>query len=129
SAVGPLTTILDDPDAPGFAVVRALRLLEAIGMLDDASLRRASEHPSAGVRENALQIIGARLRSNPELLDAVVARAEDDDPRVRFQAALALGDARGAPVRRIAAALARIAARDGADRWTRAAVFSSLLDR
>jgi putative heme-binding domain-containing protein len=129
AAVGPLTMILNDPHAPGVSVVLALRLLESLGKLDDASLQRAAARPSAGVREHALQLIEARLKSNPALIDTVLARAEDDDPRVRFQAAITLGDAKDAAVEGVAAALARIAARDGADRWARAAVFSSLHDR
>ena len=129
AAAGPLTAILNDRDASGASVAQALRLLETIGKLDDASIRSAAGHSSAGVREQALQLIEARLKSDPALIDVVLKRAEDDDPRVRFQAAITLGDAKDAPVERVSEALARIAARDGADRWARAAVFSSLHDR
>lgn len=129
AAVGPLIAILGTPDAPGYSVALTLGLLDSLGKLDDAALRRASAHPSAGVREYTLRLIEGRLKADPALLDTVLARTEDDDPRVRFQAAITLGDAHDAPAERIAAALARIAVRDGADRWTRAAVFSSLRDR
>ncbi|WP_337176823.1 PVC-type heme-binding CxxCH protein [Paludisphaera sp.] len=129
AAAGPLAAILGDADSPGYAIAAALGLLDALDGLDAEMLRRASAHPSAGAREIALRLIGDRLKSDPSLIEAVLARADDDDPRVRFQAAITLGDAPDAPVDRVVAALASIAARDGADRWARAAVFSSLRDR
>ena len=53
--------------------------------------------------------------------------ADDADARVRLHVALALG--RGRTNRATIDALAAIARRDGADRWVRAAVFSSMRDR
>jgi putative heme-binding domain-containing protein len=48
--------------------------------------------------------------------------ADDPDPQVRFQTALALGNWDD---RRAGEALAKLARRDGADRWMRAAIVSS----
>ncbi len=128
ASIGPLGAIAADPKAPASAVVRALRLLDASDALKDATLRVALDHPSAPAREDALELAGARLAGDRSWLEPIKKLADDPDARVRFRAAIALGgapaDAEGVPV-----ALARIAARDGSDRWARAAVFSSLAGR
>jgi len=80
---------------------------------------------SPGVRETAFRFLG--MAPGLSIADEIVSEwADDPNPRVRFQCALALGnwDISGA-----LEALARIAVRDGADRWTRAAVLSGLNDR
>ena len=131
-ARGPLTAIVADPASPAFSVVASLWLLEELGSLADDQIRLSLSHPSPGVRENALQLAESRLRKDPAWRADVLAMASDPDPRVRFQAAIALGTApvttedAGDPV---PATLAQLAARDGRDRWLRAAVFSSLRDR
>jgi putative membrane-bound dehydrogenase-like protein len=141
AAVGPLRSIAADERSAPAAVVHALRLLEALDALPDPLLRQALRHPAAPVREHALQLIEPRLAREPRRLADVLPLADDADARVRFQAAIALGavDAGGSPAAArpearhlesdIAAALARIAARDGSDRWMRAAVFSALAGR
>jgi putative membrane-bound dehydrogenase-like protein len=133
-AVGPLRSIVADPQAPPVAVVHALRLLEALDAIPDELLRRTLGHPAVPVREHALQLTEPRLAAGPSWLVDVLPRADDEDARVRFQAAIALGEADVKAVDRstgdaVAAALARIANRDGSDRWLRAAVFSSLAGR
>jgi len=142
SAIEPLTRLV--AGASPEAAVLALRLLECIDRVSDDLLERALGHTAAGVRENAIMIAATRLGSSSRLTERVLALADDQDARVRFQAAIALGPppadalsgpdsarpagaAASADARRIAA-LARIAARDGHDRWLRAAVFSSLAD-
>ena len=128
AAVGPLEAIAADPGAPPSAVVRAIRLLDALGARKDSTLRAALGHPSAPVREDALLPAEPRLAVAPSWLPAVRNLADDPDARVRFRAAIALGAALPG-AEGVAAALARVAARDGSDRWARAAVFSSLLGR
>ena len=87
-----------------------------------------------------MQLAEPRLAAEPGWLEDVLRCADDDDARVRFQAAITLGAVGVAADRRrkaagrhredaIAAALARVAVRDGSDRWLRAAVFSSLTGR
>ncbi|MBI3192656.1 MAG: c-type cytochrome, partial [Pedosphaera parvula] len=100
----------------------ALSLFEGLGALDDALLRRAFQDPAAGVREFAVRLSEPRLKHSPALADALLALAEDPDPKVRFRCALALGEVND---RQIIPALARIGVRDAADRWARAAVLSS----
>ena len=120
-AVPALRAIATNPEAAPASIVPAIRLLEALDALDEPTILGALRHPSAPVREQGVELAGSRVA-------AVAKLAEDRDARVRFRVAIALGSApRGDNV--VAAALAGIAAREGSDRWTRAAVFSSLAGR
>lgn len=104
----------------------ALRLLHRMNGITAATLTNALRDPHSGVREQALAISGDVLVQMPELVGAVIATADDSDARVRFCSALVLGsvnDAAAVP------ALAKIAVRDGLDRWTRAAVLSGVGSR
>jgi len=101
----------------------ALRLLDSVGSLELETLKAGLSDNHAGVREQAIQLAQVRLRDSPDLLRQVAQLGEDLEPRVRFQCALALGEAVGPSNINV---LARIAARDGADRWARAAVLSSI---
>lgn len=103
--------------------VLALHLLNNLGSLQPATLLDALDDKHPGVRENALKLAEPRLAQSAALAAKVKARADDPDPRVRFHVALALGelpDSDAVPL------LARIAARDAQDRWTRAAALSSV---
>ncbi len=74
------------------------------------------------VRAQAVILAGRRLDRSREILERVLRLAGDDDPRVRFRVALALGETSD---RRAVTALVQIARRDVANRWMRAAVLSS----
>ena len=108
------------------ANVRALWLLERVGELDRETLTAALRHNDAPVREHAIQLAASRLRDWPtgELL--VSNAADDPDARVRFFAALALGEVHA---KHKPAPIARIALRDAEDRWVRAAALSSIAGR
>ena len=124
----PLRNLAEDRGAPAVAIARALHLLEAFEVLEDSTLREALRHSSPEVREVALLLMEPRPARDPESEPIVRRLADDPDARVRFRAAIALGgsarDAYG-----VEEALARVAALDGADRWARAAIFSSLSGR
>jgi putative membrane-bound dehydrogenase-like protein len=127
AAVPYLRTIISilnpQPSTSPAAAAHALRSLEGLGALDEASILAGLNARHPGVREQAIQLAEPRLKDAPELLSRVLTMAEDPDARVRFQCALALGevsDARAIP------ALSGIARRDVSDRWARAAVLSSL---
>jgi putative membrane-bound dehydrogenase-like protein len=118
--------LLKDMIRPGKttpARVLALRTLGVMGALDDIDLRNGLGDKHPAVREHALQLAEPRLKSSPDLTSQVLKLAYDLDPRVRFHCALALGESND---RAAIAALARIATRDAEDRWTRAAVLSSV---
>jgi putative membrane-bound dehydrogenase-like protein len=107
------------------ARVHALRLLEGFGALVEKQIQAGllDNHPA--VREHAIQLAETRLSESAKLADVVVALADDPDARVRFQCALTLGEIKD---RKIVPALINIASRPENDRWTRAAVLSSLAD-
>ena len=109
-----------------FGRLHALWTMDALRVLNDEDVDRALRDRFASVRENGAKIAERRIPDSPRLLDAVFTLPNDPDPRVRLHAALALG-ATDDP--RSIAVLAAIARRDGADRWIRAAVFSSLRSR
>jgi putative membrane-bound dehydrogenase-like protein len=109
-------------DASGPAVVK-LRLLEFAGAMDEPTLLLALKHPQPAVRQNAVRIAEPSLARNTSLHDLVLKLADDPDPHVRFQVALSLGEARSAE---LVPALARIAAKQESDLWTRAAILSAL---
>ena len=100
--------------------------LETLGKLDNVLLAQSLKQAAAPVREVALEIAESRLAVAPELLASILALADDRDPRVRFQCAIACG-ASNDP--RVVPAIARISLRDSGDRWLRAAVFSSIAGR
>jgi putative membrane-bound dehydrogenase-like protein len=103
--------------------VLALHLLESLGLLEDSQIKTALADSNPGVRENAIQIAEPRLGESPALAKSLLAMANDPDPRVRFQCALSLGELNDA---KVIPALARITAQDMNDRWTRAAVLTSV---
>ena len=105
--------------------LHALWTLDALDAIGDEDIRRALRDGSAGVRENALRIAERRLPQSTGLVNDVIGAAADVDPRVRLHVALALG---ATPDPRRLDALAALARLDGADRWTRAAVLSSVRD-
>jgi putative membrane-bound dehydrogenase-like protein len=90
-------------------------------------LLRASVDASPGVRLTAWRWLSLVPSPGPEMADAVMSHwAGDPNPAVRFQIALALGNWKGGAT---LPGLVRIALKDGADRWTRAAVLSGLKGR
>ena len=105
--------------------VAQLRLLEILGGLDDETLARALKRSQPAVRQNAVLLAEPKLGRSPKMRGQVLALADDVDPHVRFQTALALGEVRDA---RVVPALARIVSRQADDRWTRAAILTALPD-
>ena len=105
------------------AQVMAAHLLNRLGELAASDLLSLSQSRQAGVRDVALQLASPRLGDDRRLADRTLALAADPDARVRFRSALALGELQ--PTKTVDAALADIARRGAADRWTRAAVISS----
>ncbi|HEY7427114.1 MAG TPA: neutral/alkaline non-lysosomal ceramidase N-terminal domain-containing protein [Gemmataceae bacterium] len=101
----------------------ALWALQGLGSLDDGLIEHALKDTSAGVREQALRLVEPRLAANTRLRAAVLALADDPEPRVRFQLAFTLGEIDDS---KALAGLARIARRDAADPGTRMAILSSV---
>src|SRR5690606_27755741 len=71
---------------------RTLRLLYFYKALEPRDIINGITDDVAGVREQAVEIARDFMQDSPELLQAVLRTADDESPRVRFLAALALGD-------------------------------------
>lgn len=110
-------------NGPARGRLHALWTMHGLGALDESLTRMALGDPHPGVRENALLLAESFVEKSAPMRAAVVARADDDSVRVRFQAALSLGEVDEPAA---AEALGRIFERDAAHRWTRLAVLSSL---
>lgn len=101
----------------------ALWVLRDWGKLAVPAVERALGDAYADVRETAVTLAAEKFAASPALVSRVGALARDPAAGVRFATALALG---GVEHGDVMPALATIAARDGADRWSRAAVLSSI---
>jgi putative membrane-bound dehydrogenase-like protein len=122
SAVPALRQLAQRSDIPQ-ARVLSLWALDGFRQLDDDSISACLSDPHPGVRENAIRLAEPRLGESTRLLDEVIALADDDIARIRFQVAFSLGEVDSPAA---VAALAKIARHDGEDRWIRAAVLSSV---
>ena len=102
--------------------MHALWSLKGLGALTDEDVAQGLADPSPGVRTHAIEHAEARLARSRQLFQKVFKLAGDENPRVRFRVALALGESRD---RQVIDGLVRIARKDSGDRWIRNAVLSS----
>lgn len=119
--------------------VQALWLLQALGKLEPADALAAMSDADPRVQSQGVRLAEPWLDSNRELRRRVLALAAADAPRLRSQVALSLGQIepqaepatkpQRADDRELAVALSAIAIRDADDRWTRAAVATSVSGR
>ncbi len=101
------------------ARLHALHVIVGLGGLEERDLKMAFGDASARLRGHALGLYQPRFSG---LRESLFELAGDEEIRVRFQAALALGDLEGEEV---AASLTKLAVRDGGDPWMRFAVLSA----
>lgn len=126
AAIAPLRQLANGANSP-HARMHALYALQGLKALDLAQVERALNDKHPRVREHALKLIEAFAESKAPINGAKVTRlADDPDPRVRYQLAFTLG---AADVPGKSAALARLAQKDGGDKWIQAALMSSSGDR
>jgi putative membrane-bound dehydrogenase-like protein len=105
---------------------RAVWLINSLGSLDLITLNKVLADKEAGVREQAVLLAGNMFIKHPELVQSIVAASNDAAIRVRYNSTLVLGSMEGPQV---VQALAKSAARDGADKWFRAAILSGIEKR
>jgi putative membrane-bound dehydrogenase-like protein len=105
------------------ARLHALCTLDGLGALTSGVLVKALMDAHPGVRRQAVRLCEGRLTRSAELGKALLSRTDDDDIHVRLQLAFTLGEWTD---ERAGRALGQILLRDGADRFVRAAVMSSL---
>src|SRR4029077_3597329 len=124
SAIAPLVQLAASSPLPE-GRMHSLYALAGLGGLSVEVVlpRLVDEHPR--VREHALRLSEVLAADSPAIRARISALSDDSEMRVRYQAAFSAGvldaSARIAP-------LAAILKRDGADRWVRLAVLSSLAD-
>lgn len=103
--------------------IRALHALDTLGFLASATLSARMDDTEARVRQQAARLAGDYVVEHPELAEKLTELAVDDDLRVRYAVAFALGelsvDERITP-------LAVVAAQNPENSWIRLAVLSSL---
>ena len=105
------------------ARIHALYTLQDLGGLNEIEIKRALYDKHPAVRELGLDFAEHPPNSSPDLEPRLFELADDSDARVRFQCALSLGEMTDF---RVIRPLARIALRGLDDKWTRAAVLSSI---
>ncbi len=102
---------------------QSLWLLYLYNALDESIVKKSLDDKEAGVREQAVLLAAQLVSGHQELADRLISAASDTSMRVRFNTALVLGDVEGPHV---VDALASIAAKDGDDKWMRAAILSGI---
>jgi putative membrane-bound dehydrogenase-like protein len=122
SAIGPLRKLCSSSDKP-LGRLQAAWMLHGLGALDSDVVLRLLKDDHPRVREQAVLLSEPWLDKSAAIEKQVVQRAADSDPQVRFQVALTLGEWDSD---QILEPLAKIALAGAADRWTRAAVASSV---
>ncbi|MBL7700313.1 MAG: c-type cytochrome [Chitinophagaceae bacterium] len=102
--------------------LHALWTLDGLNALEPSQIILALSDTSAGIRENAIQLAEKHLDKSPELVSALIAKQNDDNPKVRFQLLLTLGF-----LNTTAAAEARnnILFKDIQDKWVQVAALSA----
>ncbi|MFK5923771.1 MAG: HEAT repeat domain-containing protein [Verrucomicrobiota bacterium] len=108
--------------------LHALWTLQGLASLKAESIVTALVDSNPNIRANAAKIAALHLPEQSSLLPALTALANDPHPTVRYQTALALGNADSKENNpSIAKALITIARTDVADHWIRLALLSSAL--
>ncbi|HVR84443.1 MAG TPA: PVC-type heme-binding CxxCH protein [Planctomycetota bacterium] len=120
SAVLPLRKLARESGS-SLARIHALWTLEGLGALEAGDLYHGFLKGDEKVREQALRLAEPHLGDWPQLRRDLVALAKAETPRLRFQLALSAGYLE-APEETLGA----IIEKDSEDKWTRAAVLSSV---
>lgn len=125
SAAPILKSLINHAKTPE-ARVHALRILDGLGALEEKQILTALSDQDPNVREHGIQLAEPRIKNSSKLAEKILELDDDENPRVRFQCALTLGELQN---EKVIPALAKIAERDANDRWIRAAVLSSVSGR
>jgi putative membrane-bound dehydrogenase-like protein len=121
AVVEPLRKLFDETKKP-LAKLHAAYLLNGFDELDFPRLLLLLADPHPRLREHGVWMAEPHWKGTAALRKRLLALADDDDARVRFQVALTLGDSQSSEV---LDALARIAERGCQDHWIRLAVESA----
>ena len=106
----------------GQAKIHALYTLAGLGRLSAEDSLAGLTDPDYAVRIHAMQAAEPFLDTSDALRAGVVKLASDEDPRVRLQAAMSLGESTSPEVRPV---LVRLAREHGTEQWMPNAILSS----
>ncbi len=101
------------------AKVHAAYLLNSYEALDMPVIEKLLSDENSNVRKQAILLCESRLTTSPKLQTLVAGLSQDEDPKVRYQVALSLGECQSSAK---IAALGRIALSFAKDNWIRTAV-------
>lgn len=108
------------------AVLNALHTLDELDAMDPSDVRIALGHADPAVRRLALRLAERWLDGPSNMIDDVLRLVSDEQPMVRLQLALSLGESHQD---RALQALASLARNNGDDPWMTSAILSSLSGR
>ncbi len=123
-AVPALVAMANHPPS-AIARLHALWTLDGLDRLEAAPVLAALTDADPGIRENAI-VLAERWLSKPDVAQALLARVDDPDPRVRFQLLATLGSL-STPAS--LAAQEQLLLRDIEDEWVQVAALSASSDR
>jgi putative membrane-bound dehydrogenase-like protein len=106
--------------------MHALYALHGLKALTEGVVLSGLVDPHPRVREHAVILAESLAPTSAPVRARLYEMVKDEDARVRYQLTFSLGEQPSAPPRN--AALAKLARRDGADRWVRVAILSSLAE-
>ena len=95
--------------------------MAGLDQLNASIVSTALNDPASEVREQAI-VLATTMLDRKSIASQLLSLIQDSDARVRFRAAIAIGDLDSDEAY---AALAELASRDGEDPWIRAAILSS----
>ena len=108
--------------ATGQAKIHALYTLAGLGRLSAEDTLAGLSDDDYAVRIHAMQAAEPFLDTSAAVREKVIALASDDDPRVRLQSAMSLGETTDPEV---LAVLVQLASAHGAEQWMPNAILSS----
>ncbi|WP_397568621.1 PVC-type heme-binding CxxCH protein [Schlesneria sp. T3-172] len=124
AAIAPLNAMAKSSSSP-LARIMALYSLQGLSALEPSLVISELRSDDPRARQHALRLAESFV-DRPDVAEAVVAVAQDNELSVRYQAAFTLG---AFPAQAATTALSQLALKDGADAWMQLAILSSVGDR
>ena len=124
SAIAPLKGLASSSTS-ALARVMAQYSLQGLSALEPSLVVAGLKSDDPRARQHALKLAES-FADQPDVAEAVVAAANDDEITVRYQAAFSLGAFTSPAATEM---LSRLAVRDGTDPWMQLAILSSIGDR
>ncbi len=103
--------------------LHAMWILEGKGELTEESLTKLLQDDHPAIREQAIRIAENRVTDSPSLLETLISMVEDENPKVRYQLLLSLGNLN---VPQANQARTKLLFDDIEDEWVQQAALSAL---